>query len=74
MFEFRRDKRQGENLSQVASQAVIVVRESLPQAPLEKLCRASVPPVPLVLRDRGSAALLMATSMPPYKEGHPGNC
>ena len=74
MFESRRDKRQEGNLSQVADQAVVVVKESLPQVPLKKLRKALVLPAPPVPRDGESTALLTATSSPPYKEKHPGNC
>ena len=42
-----------------------MVKDSLPQAPLEKLRKASVPPAPLVSRGSGSTALLTVTSRPP---------
>ena len=42
-----------------------MVKESLPQVPLKKLCKASVPPAPPVPREGGSTALLTAMSRPP---------
>ena len=48
------------NLSQVAGQVLVVVKESLPQAPLETLCKASVLPAPPVPTDRGLMAVLTA--------------
>ena len=41
-----------------------MVKESLPQAPLGKLCKASVPPAPPVPRDGGSTAPLTVKLRP----------
>ena len=61
----------GGNLSQVAGQAVVVVKESLPQATLKKLHKTSVPPAPLVPRGRRSTAPLTVTSTPLIRKAIP---
>ena len=62
------------NLSQVAGQAVVVVKESLPQAPLEKTTQ-SVSSTRASSSKRqwvdGSSDGDVEATPPPYKEGRP---
>ena len=65
----------GGNLSQVAGQAIVVVKESIPQAPLKKTMQ-------IVSSTRASSSKRQRVdgssdgdveAPPPYKESHPGN-